>query len=117
MIILGCALPVVCAAAVLEPGGVRNICRLALGVVQVRLAWIGTDRSLTFRLNVLEMVPAASTWPAEVSVTGAAEELATETSAITHASATARKMVRRLEPCLINADPFVRFEYACGRRG
>ena len=89
-----------------EPGAVRNICRLALGVVHVMLAWIGTDRSLTFSVTVFDTVPAASTWPASGSVTGAAEELATETSVSTHASNSARRPVDRLEPIKICLPAF-----------
>ncbi len=109
--VLGWALPLVCVTAVDEPGGVRNICRLALGVVQVMLAWIGTDMSLTFSVKVFDTVPAASTWPLRTSVTGAADELATGTSASTHASISARRAVDRLEPIKI-CLPAVPYEYA-----
>ena len=94
-----------------EPGAVRNICRLALGVVHVMLAWIGIDRSLTFSVTVFDTVPAASTWPVRGSVTAAADELATETSVSTHASNSARRPVDRLEPIKI-CLPAVPYEYA-----
>src|SRR6478609_2000609 len=109
--VLGCVLPLVCATATDEPGGVRNICRLAVVVVQVMLAWTGTDRSLTFSVKVFDTVPAASTWPVRGSVTAAAEELATGTSASTHASVSARRPVDRLEPIKI-CLPAVPYEYA-----
>ena len=58
-------------------------------VVQSRLAWIGTDRSVTLILCVFEIVPDASTVPVNVSVTLDAIDDAEVANAITQTATTA----------------------------
>src|SRR6476469_3908023 len=79
-----------------DPGAVRNTFRFAPWVVQVRLAWIGTDRSLTVIGHTWAMVPAASTWPEKLVVTAEADERAAGTTRNAAAVRSAIAPVRRL---------------------